>query len=90
MHYNISIQINFNLKGANMNKRKKESYSHPLSPYTEAQWDKWTMYNNIPYEWDEDLYHEKKVQLYSGNLIKSYRCLVNEPLEIQNEGQVNQ
>lgn len=72
-----------NKRGANMDNNKTEKQSHSVRPYVDSQWEDWTMYNNIPYHFDEDLYHDKKIQLYSGNIIKHQRCQMIDTLELK-------
>jgi len=55
----------------------------PLRPYDDSMWDRFSLYDNMPYTWDSNI--EKKISLISGNLIKSYSCvLTDEPYVIKN------
>lgn len=55
-----------------------------LRPYDDSMWDKWSMYENMPYSWDPDLNVEKRLALESGNVIKGYRCnMKDKPYEIK-------
>lgn len=56
-------------------------YLSPLKPYNDSMWDYFTLYDNMPYKWDTD--NEKRIALFSGNIIKGYRCKINEPYEIK-------
>lgn len=56
-----------------------------LRPYDDSMWDRYSMYDNIPYVWDSDLNVEKKFTRVSGNLIKSYRCKLKETFEIKHK-----
>ena len=53
----------------------------PIKPYDDSMWENWIIYDNIPYELDSDLRAIKSFSKVSGNVIKSYRCLVKEPYE---------
>lgn len=53
----------------------------PVKPYEETMWDHYTLYDNMPYEWDTD--NEKHLTYESGNIIKGYRCQTKEPYEIK-------
>ncbi|MBP1754495.1 MAG: hypothetical protein H6Q59_893 [Firmicutes bacterium] len=54
-------------------------------PYDESMWERWAMYDNMPYIWDPDLNVEKSLRSISGNIIKSYRIQMDEPFEIKHE-----
>lgn len=54
-------------------------------PYDESMWEKWSMYDNMPYMWDPDLNVEKIFKCISGNIIKSYRIQMDEPYKIKHE-----
>lgn len=56
----------------------------PVKPYDDSIWEKWSMYDNMPYYWDPDLYDVKKLSMVSGNVIKANRCLMKEPYEVRN------
>lgn len=55
--------------------------SNPTRPYDESMWDHFYMYDKVPYSWDSD--YEKHLRLESGNVIKAYRCKIQEPYEIK-------
>lgn len=55
----------------------------PLKPYDDSMWEKWSLYDSMPYIWDPDLNPDKRLALESGNIIKSYRCLIKEPYEVK-------
>lgn len=60
----------------------ESNYSlNPLKPYDETILDYFSLYDNMPYEWNMD--NDKTLRLVSGNLIKSYRCKIKEPYEIK-------
>jgi hypothetical protein len=56
-----------------------------LKPFDDSMWDRWSMYNNMPYVWDPDLNVELTYSKVSGNVIKSYRCQIKEPFELKHE-----
>jgi hypothetical protein len=56
-----------------------------MKPYDESMWEKWAMYDNMPYMWDPDLNVEKIFKCISGNIIKSYRFQLDEPYKIKHE-----
>lgn len=51
-------------------------------PFDDSAFDRYSMYDNMPYQWDSDLNIDKVFRLETGNLIKAYRCKENEPLEL--------
>ncbi len=57
----------------------------PLKPYDDSPWDRWSMYDNMPYVWDPDLNVERVFKFVTGNVIKSYRCNFIESVEINHE-----
>ncbi len=63
--------------------KKKVQYAAPVKPFEESVWDRWSMYDNMPYVWDPDLGDTKRFTLESGNIIKAYRCLITEPFEVK-------
>lgn len=67
-----------------MNTRNEKSTA-PVRPYDDSMWDRYSMYDNIPYVWDPDLNVEKIFTKVSGNMIKANRCKINEPYEIKHE-----
>ncbi len=54
-----------------------------LRPFDDTGWDRWSMYDNMPYVWDPDLCDTKHLTMVSGNIIKAYRCIMQEPYEIR-------
>lgn len=64
---------------------KKLRKQDPVKPYDDSLWERWSMYDRMPYVWDPDLNVEKKFTKVSGNIIKSYRCQVKEPIEVKRE-----
>jgi hypothetical protein len=54
-------------------------------PFDDSAFDRYSMYDNMPYEWDTDLNIEKVFRMETGNLIKGYRCKLEEPLELSFE-----
>lgn len=63
---------------------RNEKKEAPVKPYDDSLWDRYSMYDKMPYIWDPDLNVEKAFAKVTGNVIKSYRCKMNEPLEIKN------
>jgi hypothetical protein len=61
---------------------KNEERATQLKPYDNTMWEHWSMYDNMPYNWDPDLNVEKIFKYISGNIIKSYRCKLDEPYEL--------
>ena len=57
----------------------------PVKPYDDSLWERWSMYDRMPYVWDPDLNVEKIFTKVSGNIIKSYRCQVKESIEVKHE-----
>lgn len=62
----------------------KPDRTAPLKPYDDSMWDCWGMYENMPYMWDPGLNYDRRLTAVSGNIIKSYRCLIKEPYEVKN------
>lgn len=55
-----------------------------LRPYDDSMWEHFYMYDNMPYSWDSDI--EKHLSIVSGNLIKSYCCIMkNEPYVLKSK-----
>ncbi len=65
-----------------MEVNKKENTAS-VKPYDDSMWDRWNMYDNLPYVWDPDVCDTKKLATESGNIIKAYRCLIKEPYEVK-------
>jgi hypothetical protein len=63
--------------------KKKDQKTAPIKPYDDSMWENWTIYDNLPNELDSDLRAERKLAKESGNIIKSYRCLIKEPYEVK-------
>lgn len=42
-----------------------------------------SMYDQMPFVWDTDMNVERIITKVSGNLIKFYRCKINEPYELK-------
>lgn len=53
----------------------------PHRPFDESMWDQFILYDNMPYTWSPD--NEMHLTLESGNVIKGYRCRIQEPYEIK-------
>ena len=66
--------------------KNTDKIATPVKPYDDSMWDQWTMYDMMPYVWDSDLNAEKKYAKVSGNIIKAYRCQMQEPYELKHEG----
>lgn len=54
-------------------------------PYDDSILENWPMYDNMPYVWDRNLIVDKHWKSVSGNIIKSYRCIMKDPYEIKYE-----
>ncbi len=63
---------------------KKVKDDAPVKPFDDSIWDRWSMYDNMPYVWDTDLSYYNRYALESGNVIKASRCLMKEPYEVKN------
>lgn len=57
----------------------------PVRPYDDSMWDRTSMYDRMPYVWDPDLNVERIFKKITGNVIKGYRCKIEEPFEVKNE-----
>lgn len=62
---------------------KKENT--PVSPYDDSQWDRYSLYDNMPFVFDSDLNVEKIFTRFTGNLIKYYRCKIIDPFVIKHK-----
>lgn len=60
---------------------KNEQPKTSLRPYDESMWERYHIYDNMPYTWDSDF--EKHLKSVSGNIIKGYRYQIKEPYEIK-------
>ncbi|MDF2543582.1 MAG: hypothetical protein K0S47_3300 [Herbinix sp.] len=67
-----------------MNDKKSNNLTPPLNPYDSTMEDNWTMYDTMPYVKDDALIRDSGMKKESGNIIKSYRCILIEPYEIKN------
>lgn len=67
-----------------MNTKNKEKTTQQ-KPYDNSMWEHWSMYDNMPYNWDPDLNVEKVFKCISGNIIKSYRYQLDDPFELNHE-----
>lgn len=56
-----------------------------VRPYDDSMWERYSIYDNMPYVWDADLNAMHIFTTVSGNLIKSYRCKILEPYEIKHK-----
>lgn len=63
----------------------KETMNTKLRPYDDSAWDSYSMYDNLPYNWDPDLNVEKVFKKITGNIIKAHRCKIKETYEIKHE-----
>lgn len=50
-------------------------------PYDDSMWDQWIIYDNKPYQRDNDIC--SVITRVSGNLIKSNRCRIKDPYELK-------
>lgn len=55
-----------------------------LNPYDSALEDNLSMYDKLPYQRDANLCNRDSLGLVSGNILKNYRCKMNEPYEVKN------
>lgn len=60
---------------------KNGNTASPVKPYDDSMWDRFRMYDNLPYQWDSG--NEKHLTRISGNVIKAYRCMIKEPYEVK-------
>lgn len=63
----------------------KDMNNAPVRPYDDSMWDRNSMYDKMPYQWDTDLNVEKVFAAVSGNIIKAYRCKIVDPYEVKHE-----
>lgn len=56
-----------------------------LRPYDDAMSDQFSMYDKMPFTWNPDFNVERVFRKESGNIIKAYRCKVEEPIEIKHD-----
>lgn len=63
----------------------KDKNKAPAKPYDDSMWDRSSMYDKMPYQWDPDLNVEKVFAAVSGNIIKAYRCKIVDPYEVKHE-----
>ena len=57
----------------------------PVRPYEDSMWDQFSMYEKMPYIWNKDLNTDRVFRKESGNIIKAYRCKIEEPFEVKYE-----
>jgi len=55
----------------------------PVEPYDDSMWDQWRVYDSIPYIMDKDMCDESNIVMESGNIVKSYRCVIKGPYEVK-------
>lgn len=65
-------------------KAKNEMNKPPVRPYDDSMWDRYSLYDMMPYVWDPDLNVEKVFVKVTGNIIKGYRCKTIETFEVNN------
>ncbi len=53
-----------------------------LKPFDLSMGDDMSMYDNLPYQRDSDKCNAGALALYSGNILKYYRCSLGEVLEL--------
>ena len=56
-----------------------------VTPYDDTLWDRYSIYDMIPYTWNADLNVEKIFEKTTGNIIKAYRCIIKAPFEIRSK-----
>lgn len=66
-------------------KNDHEDKKAKVSPYDDSIWDRYSMYDNMPFKWDPDLNTEKVFTLVTGNVIKAARCKISKPYEVKHE-----
>ncbi|NLP34519.1 MAG: hypothetical protein GX359_04895 [Clostridiales bacterium] len=54
--------------------------AYDASLYNQEQW---SMYDNLPYVSDKEIYNKTHIKLVSGNIIKYYQYIMKEPYEIR-------
>ncbi len=64
---------------------KNDTKPAPMKPYDDSMWDRYSMYDRMPYVWDPDLNVERVFRKVTGNIIKGYRCKLEETLEVKHE-----
>jgi hypothetical protein len=68
---------------------KMDAIFIPISAYEKAydnslyNQDPYSMYDNLPYVSNKEICNKENLKLFSGNVIKYYRCLMKEPYEIK-------
>lgn len=55
----------------------------PVKPYEDTMWDQFSMYEKMPYIWNSDFNADRVLRRESGNIIKAYRCKIEEPFEVK-------
>ncbi len=65
--------------------RKKGQKTAPVRPYNDTIWDRWSLYDDIPYVQDKSICSAENIAIISGNIVKAYRCLIKEPYKINHE-----
>jgi len=53
---------------------------YDISLYNQGQF---SMYDNLPYVSNKEICNKDNLKLFSGNIIKYYRCLMKEPYEVK-------
>jgi hypothetical protein len=64
---------------------KIQNKSTPVKPYDDSLWERNSLYDRMPYVWDQDLNVEKIFKRVTGNVIKAYRCQFKETYEVKHE-----
>ncbi len=64
-----------------MNSKPTMQYPRELL-FDDPSFDRCSLYDNMPYQWDADLNIERILCKETGNLIKGYRCKIEEPVKL--------
>lgn len=56
-----------------------------VSPYDDSILDVTSMYDNMPFRWNPDMNVDRTFRKVTGNIIKAYRCKIEEPYEVKHE-----
>ncbi len=67
-----------------MGTKKNKDYVS-VRPYDDSMWDRYAMYDKIPYVWNSDLVIEKTFHIFSGNIIKYYQYQMKDSIEVKHE-----
>lgn len=71
------------IDSVNSNEEAKISFSK-LAPFDSSSTDHLSMYDNLPYKRNSDVCNGEAVTKETGNVLKFYRCRLENPYEISN------